>query len=62
MRAQAANDFIVFGTVAGTAFLSGALHAHAGWAALNLMLLPALAVALGLVGWQAMRVRMVRPA
>ncbi|WP_367614840.1 MFS transporter [Plastoroseomonas arctica] len=57
VRAQAANDFIVFGTVACTAFLSGALHAQAGWAMLNLMLLPALAVALGLVRWQAMRGR-----
>ncbi|MES2710316.1 MAG: MFS transporter [Pseudomonadota bacterium] len=62
VRAQAANDFIVFGTVACTAFLSGALHAQAGWAALNLVLLPALAVALGLVGWQAMRARAMRPA
>ncbi|WP_249120022.1 MFS transporter [Plastoroseomonas hellenica] len=57
VRAQAANDFIVFGTVASTAFLSGAIHAKAGWAALNLMLLPALALALGLVAWQAMRSR-----
>ncbi|WP_246526208.1 MFS transporter [Plastoroseomonas hellenica] len=57
VRAQAANDFIVFGTVACTAFLSGAIHAKAGWAALNLMLLPALALALGLVAWQAMRSR-----
>jgi MFS family permease len=62
VRAQAANDFIVFGTVACTAFLSGALHAQAGWAALNLMLLPALVVALGLVGWQAMRARLVSAA
>ncbi|MDB5315808.1 MAG: transporter [Rhodospirillales bacterium] len=62
VRAQAANDFIVFGTVACTAFLSGAIHAQAGWAALNLMLLPALVVALGLVGWQAMRARLVSAA
>lgn len=62
VRAQAANDFIVFGTVACTAFLSGAIHAKAGWAALNLMLLPALALALGLVAWQAMRSRRVATA
>lgn len=59
VRAQAANDFIVFGTVACTAFLSGAIHAKAGWAALNLMLLPALALALGLIAWQAMRSKRV---
>jgi hypothetical protein len=51
VRAQAANDFIVFGTTAGTAFLSGVLHAHGGWAGLNLVLLPALAVALALLLW-----------
>lgn len=62
VRAQAANDFIVFGTVACTAFLSGAIHAKAGWAALNLMLLPALALALGLVAWQAMRSKRVATA
>jgi MFS family permease len=59
VRAQAANDFIVFGTVACTAFLSGAVHAKAGWAMLNLALLPALALALGLIAWQAMRSRRV---
>lgn len=62
VRAQAANDFIVFGTVACTAFLSGAIHAKAGWAVLNLLLLPALALALGLVAWQAMRSRRVATA
>ncbi len=46
VRAQAANDFIVFGTVACTAFSSGWLHATGGWATLNLLLLPALALAL----------------
>ena len=45
VRAQTANDFIVFGTVACTALGSGAVHAGAGWEVLNLMLLPALAVA-----------------
>lgn len=49
VRAQAANDFIVFGTVACTAFASGAIHAQAGWTLLNLLLLPALALSLGLM-------------
>lgn len=60
VRAQAANDFIVFGTVACTAFLSGAVHTLAGWQALNLALLPPLAVALGLLAWQ--RRQGARPA
>ncbi|MDB5370034.1 MAG: transporter [Roseomonas sp.] len=49
VRAQAANDFIVFGTVACTAFASGAIHAWAGWAALTLLLVPAMILALGVV-------------
>ena len=49
LRAQAANDFIVFGTVACTALASGALHAGFGWGVLNLVLLPALAIAVVLV-------------
>jgi MFS family permease len=49
VRAQAANDFIVFGTVACTAFASGAIHAQAGWAVVNLLLLPALALSLGVM-------------
>jgi MFS family permease len=52
VRAQAANDLIVFGTVACTAFLSGAVHTGGGWAALNLSILPPLAVAVGLLAWQ----------
>ena len=52
VRAQAANDSIVFGTVACTAFLSGAVHNHAGWAVLNLATLPPIALALGLIAWQ----------
>jgi MFS family permease len=45
VKAQAANDFIVFGTVATTALSSGAVHAMGGWWALNLLLIPALAIA-----------------
>lgn len=49
VRAQTANDFIVFGTVACTALGSGVVHATAGWEVLNLLLLPALLFALGLM-------------
>jgi len=52
MRAQAANDFIVFGTVAFTAFLSGYLHARLGWTVLNLAVIPPLVAALALLLWQ----------
>ncbi|WP_043831087.1 MFS transporter [Muricoccus aerilatus] len=46
VRAQTANDFIVFGTVACTAFGSGLLHAASGWNLLNILILPALGLAL----------------
>jgi MFS family permease len=52
MRAQAANDFIVFGTVACTAFLSGLLHARLGWEMLNIAVIPPLVAALVLLLWQ----------
>jgi MFS family permease len=55
VRAQAANDFIVFGTVACTAFLSGYVHARFGWSLLNLTLLPPLVAALALLAWQKSR-------
>ncbi|WP_223880847.1 MFS transporter [Roseococcus microcysteis] len=62
VRAQAANDFIVFGTVACTAFLSGFLHARFGWSILNLTLLPPLVAALALLAWQRARAAKVAAA
>ncbi|WP_240782642.1 MFS transporter [Roseococcus sp. SYP-B2431] len=55
VKAQAANDFIVFGTVACTAFLSGYVHARLGWSVLNLTLIPPLVAALALLAWQRAR-------
>ena len=55
VRAQAANDFIVFGTVAMTSFTSGALHAGAGWFVLNAAVVPPVLVALSLVLWHRAR-------
>jgi len=60
VRAQAANDFIVFGTVAVTSFSSGALHAASGWTAINLTVVPPVLVALALALWH--RSRRARPA
>jgi predicted MFS family arabinose efflux permease len=57
VRAQAANDVLVFGTVACTAFASGAVHAQAGWEVLNLVTVPSLILALAVLGWQAWRGR-----
>lgn len=51
VRAQAANDFIVFGTVAITSFSSGVLHGSAGWIAVNATVVPPVLIAVGLVLW-----------
>ena len=51
VRAQAANDFIVFTTVTVTAFASGWLHNHSGWVLVNVMVIPPVLVAMGLVMW-----------
>jgi MFS family permease len=59
LRAQMANDVIVFGTVACTAFLSGFVHARLGWEALNLLILPTLVAAAALLWWQARKGRVV---
>jgi len=59
VKAQTANDFIVFGTVAFTAMGSGAVHIVAGWDVLNAAILPALALAAALIAWPR---RAARPA
>jgi MFS family permease len=62
MRVQATNDFIVFGTVACTAFTSGAVQATAGWAALNLTVVPPVIVAVSLIGWHWLSRARLAPA
>ena len=63
VRVQATNDFIVFGTVACTAFSSGAIEATGGWEALNLVVLPPTVIAAALVIWHwAARARLAPAA
>jgi MFS family permease len=62
VRVQATNDFIVFGTVACTAFASGAIEATGGWAALNLVVLPPTVIAAGLVIWHRVAKARLAPA
>lgn len=50
-KAQACNDFIVFGTVTMTALSSGGLLNALGWQSLNLAVLPFLAAVLAGLGW-----------
>jgi MFS family permease len=50
-KVQALNDFLVFGTVAMSAFASGALLSGVGWAWVQMAMLPFVAVAAGAVLW-----------
>lgn len=56
-KVQAANDFLVFGSVAISAFSSGMLQNAFGWDIVNMMALPFLTIALCMVAW----LRFLRP-
>jgi predicted MFS family arabinose efflux permease len=60
-RVQGMNDFLVFGLVTLGSFGSGALMAGFGWEAVNLSMLPALAVAAAALAWLVLG-RRSRPA
>ncbi len=55
VRVQTTNDFIVFGTVAITALLSGTIESTLGWTALNVAVLPGLVIAAVLVTWHSVQ-------
>jgi MFS family permease len=46
-KVQGLNDFLIFGTVAASSFLSGSLHNEFGWTAANYGVLPLVALTLG---------------
>ncbi|MBM3557689.1 MAG: MFS transporter [Alphaproteobacteria bacterium] len=50
-KTQAANDFLVFGTMAVGSFLSGNLLHHFGWTEVNLGAVPLCFIAGGLILW-----------
>lgn len=60
-KVQAANDFLIFGSVAVASFSSGQLLDTGGWALVNWLVLPAVAVALVLIAWQTTK-QQVAPA
>jgi MFS family permease len=57
VKVQAANDFLVFGSVAIASFSAGGLLNAGGWTSVNWLVFPPVAVALALVGWQALQRR-----
>ncbi|MEM6763243.1 MAG: MFS transporter, partial [Pseudomonadota bacterium] len=56
-RVQAANEFIVFGSVAVASLSSGILFTTVGWTSINIAVLPLIAFPLALVVLSAMRKR-----
>ncbi|MCK2183698.1 MFS transporter [Halomonas getboli] len=60
-RTQAANEFLVFSTVAITALLAGPAVTLLGWASLNLLLVPLCLLPLALLGARRLAFRRRRP-
>ena len=56
-KAQAFNDFMIFGTTACASFLAGFLQERIGWTALNLLSVVLVGLACGAVTWLAMQRR-----
>ena len=54
-KAQGANDFLVFGTVAAASFFAGALLHASGWQTINWLIFPAVAFILVPLVWQSAR-------
>jgi MFS family permease len=50
-KVQGINDFLVYGTTATAAALSGTLQAQAGWSVINLVALPLLAAVFVVILW-----------
>jgi MFS family permease len=57
VKVQAANDFLVFGSVAIASFSAGGLLNAGGWDSVNWLVFPPVGVALALVAWQALQRR-----
>jgi MFS family permease len=60
-KVQALNDFLVFGTVAMSAFASGALLSGIGWGMVQVAVMPFVAVAAAAVLWWRTRAPAVEP-
>ena len=58
-KAQALNDFLVFGTTASCSFLAGVLQHNWGWFPLNWMSVILVAIAVVAVGWLRLSKRTV---
>jgi predicted MFS family arabinose efflux permease len=60
-KVQAANDFLIFGSVAAASFSSGKLLNAGGWDSVNWLVFPPVVIALVLLAWQQ-RTKVAAPA
>jgi MFS family permease len=60
-KVQAANDFLIFGSVALASFSSGKLLSASGWESVNWLVFPPVAIALALLAWQQ-KTKAIAPA
>lgn len=60
-KTQALNDFLVFGSVAASSFVSGNLFHFVGWSAVNYSAIPFIATAFAAIVWLSLR-RRAQPA
>jgi MFS family permease len=56
-KVQAFNDFLIFGSMAIGSFISGSMLAHYGWALVNIVMFPVVAIAAAMLAWQALQTR-----
>ncbi len=56
-KVQAFNDFLIFGSMAIGSFISGSMLAHYGWALVNVVMFPVVAVAGAMLLWITLRER-----
>ena len=61
-RAQGANEFAVFCTMALSSFTSGLIVTNGGWEMVNLAALPLIGVVLVAIAWLWLTQRAARPA
>ncbi len=61
-RVQSFNDFLIFGSMAVASFSSGQLLAAFGWASVNAVIFPTVAIAAALLIWLTLRNRRERAA
>jgi MFS family permease len=60
-KVQAANDFLIFGSVAVASFSSGKLLSAGGWESVNWLVFPPVLIALALLAWQQ-KAKVIAPA